>query len=137
MAKGLQFEALSSFAEQLSKLGDKRAVDAVLKPTLYEGAGVYADALRAAAEGHGHLADYFNLGAMKPSDGWYTMLGFVGYDENGVPAAIKAAALESGTSDDRQQATHFIRKAIKSADPKAQAVMNAKMTEIMSDMMEG
>ncbi len=108
-----------------------------MKPTLYEGAKVYADAVRAAASTHGHLADYLSLSSMKPANGWYTRLGFVGYDENGEAEAKKAAALESGTSDGRIKATHFFRKAIKSADPKAQSVMNAKMTDIMKDMMEG
>lgn len=137
MAKGLKFDALSAYADKLQKLGDKAAVDAVMKPTLYEGAKVYADALRKAASSHGHLADYLNLSKMKPSDGWYTTLSFVGYDANGVPAAIKAAALESGTSGGRQRATHFIRNAIKSADPKAQAAMDAKMDELINKMMEG
>ena len=137
MAKGLQFKALSDYAEKLSRLGDKKAVDAVMKPTLYEGAKVYADELRKAAQPHGHLADYLNLSKMKESDGWYTTLSFVGYDENGVPAAIKAAALESGTSGGRQKATHFIRNAIKAADPKAQAAMDAKMDELINYMREG
>lgn len=137
MAKGLQFKALSDYAEKLSRLGDKAAVDAVMKPTLYEGAKVYADSLRKAAEQHGHLADYLNLSKMKESDGWFTTLSFVGYDENGVPAAIKAAVLESGTSDQTHKATHFIRNAIKAADPKAQAAMDAKMDELINNMMEG
>lgn len=136
MAKGLQFKALSDYAEKLSRLGDKSAVDAVMKPTLYEGAKVYADELRKAAEQHGHLADYLNLSKMKESDGWYTTLSFVGYDEAGVAEARKAAALESGTSRG-QKATHFIRNAIKAADPKAQAAMDAKMDELINNMMEG
>lgn len=136
MAKGLQFKELSAFAEQLQKLGSKRAVDAVMKPTLYEGAAVYANAVRRAAAPHGHLAEYLNLSEMKPRDGWYTRLSFVGYDEDGVAEARKAAALESGTSDGRIKATHFFRKAIKSANPKAQAAMIAKMTQLIKEMME-
>lgn len=137
MAKGLQFEGLSAFADQLKKLGNKQAVAAVMKPTLYEGAGIYADALRKAAEAHsdtGDMAGSITLSEMKEADGYYTKLGFAGYDRNGTPNAVKAAVLESGTSTRPKHP--FIRPAIKGAKAKAEAAMSAKMTEIINNMME-
>ena len=137
MAKGLQFEGLSAFAEQLQKLGDHNAVSAVMKPTLYVGAGIYADALRNAAQAHvdtGALVGSITLTDMKEADGWYTTLGFSGYDDKGTPNALKAAVIESGTSTRPKQP--FIRPALKAAQSAAEAAMNAKMTEILNDMME-
>jgi len=137
MAKGLQFEGLSAFAEQLKRLGDKSTVDAVMKPTLYEGAGIYADALRKAAEAHvdtGDMVDSITLSQMKEGDGWYTSLGFAGYDSKGVANAIKAAVIESGTSTRPKHP--FIRPALKAAKENAEAAMSAKMQEIIENMME-
>lgn len=137
MAKGLQFEGLSAFADQLKKLGDHRAVAAVMKPTLYEGAGIYADALRDATQAHvdtGALVGSITLSDMKEADGYYTNLGFAGYDDKGTPNALKAAAIESGTSTEPKRP--FIRPALKKADPKAQAAMDAKMEELISNIME-
>lgn len=137
MAKGLQFEGLSAYADQLKKLGDHKAVAAVMKPTLYVGAGIYADALRSAAQAHvdtGALVGSITLSDMKEADGYYTNLGFAGYDDKGTPNALKAAVIESGNSTHPKHP--FIRPAMKAAKPKAEAAMNAKMAEILNNMME-
>lgn len=136
MAKGLEFKELSNYLEQLTKLSKKTA-DGIMKQVLYEGAKVYADELREAAAPHGNLADGIALSQMKEDSGWYTRLGFYGYDTDGKAYAMKAAVIAYGTSKGRDATDkNFIRRAYKRADQKAQAAMESKMQELITDIME-
>lgn len=139
MAKGFEYAGLGKYLTDLArKCGDAKAVSGYMKVVLYEGAGVYADALREATRQHhltGEMERSITLSQMKQSDGWYTKLGFAGYDSaTGVANAKKAAAIESGTSTEPKRP--FIRPALKKADPRAQAAMDAKMEELISNIME-
>lgn len=138
MAKtGIQFDDLEKFSAQLIALGNPKAAEAIIKQTLYEGAGVYADAVRASAAAHrrtGALESSITLTPMREDGGWSTRLTFIGVDGKGAPNAVRAAALEYGTS--RQRKTPFIRPAINKAKAEANARMNAKMNELIENAME-
>lgn len=138
MAKtGIQFDDLEKFSARLIALGNPKAAEAIIKQTLYEGAGVYADAVRASAAAHrltGALASSITLTPMRQDGGWSTNLTFMGVDAKGAPNAVKASVLEHGTSHQRK--TPFIRPAIKKAQAEANAKMNAKMTELIENAME-
>lgn len=140
MANGFNYRGLGTYLTDLAKkCADARTANAIQKQILYDGADVYADALREASKPYGNLADGIALKQMQQDDGsWYTKLGFNGYDTDGdgKAFALKAAIINSGTSDDRVKGNNFIRKALKAADAKAQAAMDAKYHELMNDMME-
>lgn len=136
MAK-FRFEGIDKYTESLSRIGGKNAVG-VLKYAVYPGAAVVADAIRASMSTHrvtGDLQDSLSLSTMRNDDGYVnTKVTFAGYDRKGTPNAIKAAALESGTSRG-QKATHFISKATKGATDKAIAAMSKALDEKIDQIM--
>ena len=138
MAK-FKFEGIDRYTEALERIGGKNAVG-VLKYAVYPGAAVVADAIRSAMSAHratGDLMDSLSLAVMRNDNGYVnTKVTFAGYDRNGTPNAIKAAALESGTSRG-QKATHCISKATKGATDRAIAEMSKALDEKLGQIMEG
>ena len=136
MAK-FRFEGIDKYTESLERIGGRNAAG-VLKYAVYPGAAVVADAIRAAMSGHkvtGDLQDSLTLATMRNDNGYVnTKVTFAGYDRNGTANAIKAAALESGTSRG-QKATHFISKATKGATDKAIAEMSKALDEKLEQIM--
>jgi hypothetical protein len=136
-----EYRGLGKYLTELAKsCGDAKGVNGIQKMVLFEGARVYADALRTASGEYGNLADGVALTAMQENGGnWSIRLGFYGYDEkgDGKPYALKAAIINSGTSDNRVTGNNFIRKTLKAADPRAQAAMDAKLDEIMNNVFGG
>ena len=140
MAK-FKFEGIDKYLETLESLG-RDNTEKILKYAVYPGAGIVADAIRAEIEAKhkrdGDLADSLNLAIMRNDNGYiYTKVTFVGYDDKGTPNAIKAAALESGTSDGRQSATHFISQTVKRVESKAVEAMSKALDEKIGQIMEG
>lgn len=139
MAK-FKFEGMDEYLTALGRLGGKQA-EKVIKYAVYPGAAVVADALRAEIEGHhrvtGDLARSLTLATMRNDKGFInTKVMFTGYDEKGVPNAIKAAVLESGNSRGRK-GTHFISKTVRSCEAKASAAMSSALDEKITEIMEG
>lgn len=138
MAK-FRFEGIDKYVESLEKIGGKNAVG-VLKYAVFPGAAVIADAIRSALGQHkdtGDLLESMSLSVMRNDDGYVnTKVTFAGYDRDGTPNAIKAAALESGTSRG-QKGTHVISKATKGATEKAIAEMSKALDEKIGQIMEG
>lgn len=138
MAK-FKFTGIEEYTASLEKIGGKNAVG-VLKYAVYPGAAVVADAIRSALESHrdtGDLQNSLTLATMRNDSGYVnTKVTFAGYDRNGTPNAIKAAALESGTSRG-QRATHVISHAVKGSTNKAidemSKALDAKLGQIMGD----
>lgn len=139
MAK-FKFEGMDEYITTLGRIGAKQA-EKIIKYAVYPGAGLVADAIRSAIEPEhvdsGDLASSLTLATMRNDNGYInTKIMFDGYDSKGVPNAIKAAALESGTSRG-QRGTHFISKAVKSVESRAvEAMSNAldeKIGQIMGD----
>lgn len=138
MAK-FKFEGIDKYVESLEKIGGKNA-EAVLKYAVYPGAAVVADAIRAELEanhgnGSGDLAGSLTLANMRNDNGYVnTKVSFAGYDSKGVPNALKAAALESGTSRG-QDATHFISRTVKSVQERAVNEMSKALDEKIGQIM--
>lgn len=139
MAK-FTFEGIDKYTASLEKIGGKNAVG-ILKYAVYPGAAVVADAIRSEIESNhketGDLASSLTLAGMRNDDGYVnTKVTFTGYDRKGVPNALKAAALESGTSRG-QQATHFISRTVKSVKERATNEMSKALDEKIGQIMEG
>ena len=140
MAK-FKFTGIEEYTESLEKIGGKAAVG-VLKYAVYPGAAVVANAIRAELEanhgnGSGDLAGSLSLANMRNDDGYVnTKITFAGYDSKGTPNALKAAALESGTSRG-QSATHFISKTVKNVQERAVKEMSKALDEKIGQIMGG
>lgn len=132
-----KFEGSAEYIKKISELY-KRA-PGTLKAAVYEGAAVVADAVRSGLNEHqdtGDLVASMALVTMRNDNGFInTKINFAGYDRKGVPNAIKAAVLESGTSTGRPK-LRVISKAARGAKAKAEAVMAAKVDEMISRLME-
>lgn len=71
-------------------------------------------------------------------NGWYTKIKFMGYDpKDGKAWALKAAVINSGTSDGRVDGNRFFSKAIQAVDAQAQAAMDTTMHDLIKDIVEG
>lgn len=137
MAK-FKFEGIDKYVDSLEKLGGKNT-ESVLKYAVYPGAAVVANAIRAEIESNhkdtGDLAASLTLTPMRNDNGFInTKVSFGGYDSRGVPNAVKAAALESGTSRG-QKATHFITKTVKSVSEKATDEMSKALDEKIKELI--
>lgn len=137
MAK-FRFEGIDQYITTLGRIGGKQA-EKVIKYAVYPGAGIIADAIRDALAHHkdtGDLISSLTLATMRNDNGYInTKIMFDGYDSKGVPNAIKAAALESGTSRG-QPATHLITKAVNGARDRATEAMSHALDEKLGQIME-
>lgn len=136
MAK-FEFKGIDEYVESLDRIGGKNAA-AVIRYAVYPGAAVVANAIRDALGNHrdtGELQRSLALSPMRNDDGYInTKVEFAGYDKKGTPNAIKAAALESGTSRG-QKATHFISKTVKGVTEKATKAMSDALDEKIGQIM--
>ncbi len=120
MAK-MTIQGFDEYADKLSKLGSaapeiaKRAVRAGINPLADEVRKGLEKNLQNSKYSTGDLLD--SLGVTPVSvdkNGVYNAkVGFSGYDRKGVPNALKARAMESGTS--RQPKKPFVRPAVNRA----------------------
>ena len=137
MAK-FKFEGIDNYVNALQRIGGAKA-KGIIRYAVYPGAAVVADSIRDALEQHndtGDLAESLTLAQMRDDQGYInTKIVFSGYDRKGVPNAIKAAALESGTSRG-QKGTHFISKTVKAVSAKAVAEMSKALDEKIGEIME-
>ena len=139
MAK-FKFEGMDDYITTLGRIGGKQA-EKILKYAVFPGAGVIADAIRANIDPEhvetGDLASSISLVSIRNDNGYInTKIIFAGYDSKGVPNAIKAAALESGTSRG-QKGTHFISHTVKAVQSKAVEAMSKALDEKIGQIMEG
>lgn len=136
----VEFKGITEYADKLAKLGEK--AQSVCAAALYDMADVYADAIRSetpvSTPDGGDLRDSLVIRPFKREDGVIsTKITFEGYDRNGVPNAIKAAVLESGTSDGKHKKTLFLTKAKRKAQKAAEFAFEKKVDEIIKKTMEG
>lgn len=139
----MQVKGLDEYVRKLNRLADPKKAEGLIKVAVYEGAGLVADEIRRNLQGHrdtGDLLDSLYLSTMVNENGYiYTQVGFAGYDRNGVPNALKANALESGTSRngaEHQPKTPFIRPAVKTTQKQAEAAMAATLDSNIKKIME-
>lgn len=138
MAK-FEFKGIDKYIDTLQKLGGKNT-ESILKYAVYPGAGIAADAIRSEIEANHRetrdLAKSLTLTSMRNDNGFVnTKVSFGGYDRNGVPNALKAAALESGTSRGIK-ATHFISKTVKSVSERAEEAMQKALDEKIGQILD-
>lgn len=137
-----KFKGIEEYTKSLERLGGKNA-EKILRYAVYPGAAVVADAIRAELEtnhnkGSGDLAKSLSLSTMRNEDGYvHTKLSFGGYDSKGVPNALKAAVLESGRSDGKQDATHFVSNTVRAVTERAISEMSKALDEKIGQIMEG
>lgn len=139
MAK-FEFKGITAYIGLLERIGPKGS-KGILKYALYPGAAIIADSVRSAIESQafdtGELAASIGLAPMQDNFGYLnTKVVFAGYDEKHVPNALKAAVLESGTSDKKHPARHIISKAAKNAQAAAEAAIAAAFDEKIGQIME-
>lgn len=124
MAK-MQIKGMDEYAMKLSRLGTK--APEIAKKAVMAGANPIADEIRRELEKNlsgskystGDLLDSMGIApaAVDRRGNTNTKVGFSGYDRKGVPNALKARAMESGTST--QPKKPFIRPAVNRAKKKA------------------
>lgn len=143
MALKITLKTTSDLQIKLDQLAGKS--DEIAKKAVYVGAGIMADQVRANLRknlagselSQGDLLD--SLGISKPKvdqDGSInSKVGFDGYDRNGVPNALKARVMESGSS--KQKKKPFIRPAISQAKNKAKEAMAAAIEAEYKKILEG
>lgn len=126
------------YVRKIQILHDKS--DKLLKAAVYDGANIMANAIRSAIEQHSDTGDLASSMALVPirNDGGFvnTKVNFADYDRKGVPNAIKAAALESGTSRG-QPKLRVITKAANGVRLQCESAMSAKVDQLISQTMEG
>lgn len=135
-----KFKGMDKYIQKLQIIGPKGS-RGIIKYAVYPGAKIITDAIKAAiVSDHsesGDLAASIGLTEMR-NDGGYinTKVVFAGYDRKGVPNALKAAVLESGTSDNWVPATHVISKTVRANAAAAEDAMAAALDEKISQIME-
>lgn len=132
MAK-IEFKGIDDYSKQLAQLGAN--AEGVCKYAVYEAAGIVADAIKEnTPEDTGNLKNSIALTHFRNENGFiYTKVIFDGYDRKGTPNALKANAIESGTS--RLPKKPFIRPAVnrvkKAAEFSIETALNRKLEEYM------
>lgn len=136
MAK-MKIKSPDEYALKLSKFG--KDSPEIAKKVVMAGAAPIADAIRANLEKN-LAGSKYSTGALLGSFGiappgvdrdgnTTTKIGFDGYDRNGTPNALKARAMESGTST--QPKKPFVRPAVNAAKGRAIEEMGKKLGEEM------
>ena len=124
-----------------------KGVTGCMKRSVYSGADVIADSVRANLAGalkraevkgyqiiltsHGDLEKSLTISRIVTIGGTVqTKVGFGGYDRKGVPNTLKAGVLESGRSkQDGRTKTHFFSNAVKSSRKPARNAMREEFLE--------
>lgn len=154
-----QFGGIDTYIKQLDKLYAVTK-DAIIGKTVYAGAAVVANRLRAAAEAlpEGReneaifgavtpaqkrgLLEGLGISRMRDDDGFVNVkLGFDGYNSvktkkypNGQPNALIARAVNSGTSFRKK--TRFVDKAVNASKKAAEAAMDAACSREIEKIMK-
>lgn len=140
MAK-MKIEGFDHYIAQIEKLGKSSL--GISKMALYDGAAVVADKIRTKLNAvtnrgysEGDLSESLGIAGMREEDGGVnTIIGFSGYDRDGIPNPLKARVLESGSS--KQKKTPFIRPAIKASKAEAEAAIAATFEREIEKIMKG
>lgn len=128
-------EGVEEYARKLDRLGAQ--APQVAKKAVYAGANVLADKVRENLEKNlegsnyskGDLLDSLGVAPIGPdqSGNINTKIGFDGYDRKGVPNALKARAMESGTSTEPKKP--FVRPAVNAVKNQVQQTMGNVIDE--------
>ena len=126
---------------KMQKLG-RKSVE-ICERAVYVGAGIMADQIRrnleknleGSAYSTGDLEGSLGIAPIQDDGlgGIGTKVGFDGYDRKGTPNALKARAMESGTS--RKPARPFVRPAIKQVRATAKKAMADEVAKEIKKIM--
>ncbi len=136
MSKRFEYEVPREIGKMFDELESQAY--AIASSGLYDGADVTANAIREnVPQNTGDLADslfiaQFERGLNRVD----TVIGFAGYDSKGTPNPLKAAVIESGSSNGHK-ATHFFSRAVRSAKTKAQNAIATKIEAKINDITGG
>ena len=137
-----EINGLDDVIKQIEKAG-KRDVP-ICKMSVYEGAGIVADAVREelqkalSGESTGDLEASLGIQEIQDTGSRVeTAVGFAGYDRKGVPNPLKARVINSGRSDTAHKKTRFISKAIRRASVPASAKMSEVAREELTKELGG
>jgi len=134
MAK-IEFPGFDEYAKQLKALG--KDIEGICKYAVYDAAGMVADAVKANTPvDSGDLQNSIGLSRFRNDDGYInTKLVFEGYDSKGVPNALKARALESGTS--KRPKHPFIRPAVNQVKNAAINTIRVQLDKKLYEITKG
>lgn len=131
---GFEVTGLSELISQIERTEDE--VIPMAKMAVYDGAGIIADAVRSelkkvlSGDSTGDLENSLGIQRIVTTAGAAeTVVGFAGYDRNGVPNPLKARVLNSGRSYTNHKKTRFVSKAVKKAQETAQSKMEETFRE--------
>lgn len=108
----------------------------IIKKAVYQGAKIVGDAIDARIpEDSGDLRKSFYLAKMENENGYiHTETGFADYDSRGVPNALKANVLESGSSKVKKHP--FIRPAINASKGQCVQAMQDTLIKEINNLFE-
>lgn len=134
MAK-IQFTGLDEYMAKLRDLGVDS--ESIIKQAVYPAAGMVIEEIkRSTPVAEGDLRDSEILVKFQNENGYvYTQVVFEGYDRDGVPNALKANAIESGTS--KMPKRPFIRPAVNRVKAAAQFEIERQLNRLIQEKMEG
>lgn len=135
MAKFTVGKGLAEYESRIAALGIH--AEGICKAAVYEGAGIIAEAIRDNTPvDTGDLRASVGIAPIRNDNGFInTKIGFDGYDRRGVPNAIKARVIESGSSHRRKKP--FIRPAVERNAALAEFEMERTMTAMIDEIMKG
>lgn len=131
----IELRGVDAYAKQLKGLGVR--YEAACKYAVHDAANLVIDAVKSNTPvDTGDLRDSEKLTHFRNANGFvYTKLIFDGYDRKGVPNAVKARSIESGTSDGRIEKRPFVRPAVNRVRERAEAEMQKGLDEYFKKYM--
>lgn len=132
----IKFEGLEAYADKLRQLGAD--VEGSIKRAVYPAAGMVIEAIKGNTPVRipdgGDLRESLALTKYENEGGFvFTKVVFDGYDRNGVPNALKANVLESGSSTRRKHP--FIRPAVNRVKRAAELMIETEFNKIIEEKM--
>ena len=115
----------------------------IAKKAIYKGAGILANKIGSnldkvlSGDSTGEMQASLGITPIKKDRNgvWNAKVGFDGYDSRGVPNAIKARVLESGSS--QQKKRPFVRPAINSTKNEIISAMNKVVDDEINKITKG
>lgn len=131
----IEFDGLAEYMAKLAEIGAN--IEGTIKQAVYPAAGMVIEEIkRSCPVDSGDLRDSMALVRFENENGYvYTKVVFDGYDSKGVPNALKANVLESGSSTRRKHP--FIRPAVNRIKAAATAEIERQLNDIITRKMEG
>lgn len=129
----IKLEGMDEYVKKLTALGAN--VEGSIKRAVYPAAGMVIEEIkRNCPEDSGDLKRSMALVKYQNDDGYiYTQVVFDGYDHKGVPNALKANVLESGSSTRKKQP--FIRPAVNRVKLAAELMIANEFEKICEEKM--